>query len=168
MVLSFKIILGSVIILASGIGIGLSIAPAVIAKGDFTGLSHVGLRVNDFEKAADFYKNTMGFPEAFYIKDDQGKPVIAYFQIDQNTFIELLPASSEKPAGLDHFGLETSEMGELVKRLQESEIKASGPSVSTRTGTHLGGMHDPEGVYIELLEAVPGSKLRKAKDGWGK
>ena len=39
----------------------------------------------------------MGFREAFTIKNPEGKPVLAYLQITRDTFLELAPATADRP-----------------------------------------------------------------------
>ena len=41
----------------------------------------------------NFYTKTMGFPEAFTVRNKEGKPAITYIQISRETFIELAPAA---------------------------------------------------------------------------
>src|SRR5579871_1968205 len=68
-------------------------------------LNHVGIYVKDFDESMRFYTQTMGFREAFTLKDPSGKPILAYLQITRDTFLELAPSTADRPVGLSHIGI---------------------------------------------------------------
>src|SRR5258707_12283089 len=74
-------------------------------KGAGLRLNHFGIYVKDFDESMNFYTKTMGFREAFSIKDKDGKPTLAYLQINRDTFVELAPATADHPAGVSHIDL---------------------------------------------------------------
>ena len=135
-------------------------------KGD-TGLklNHVGLNVKDFEETVNFYTKTMGFREAFTLRGPDGKPNLSYIQISRDTFLELAPASADRPAGLTHFGLQSDDVNASVKRLRAEGVKIDDPRVS-RTNTLLTAVIDPNGVRFEIAQLPPDSLPRKAMDSW--
>lgn len=153
------------LLLAAGFGLGrLTGQPA--AEPAVTGLSHVGLRVSDFDRARDFYVNTLGFRLAYQFDNEQGTPIFAYIQISKNTFLELIPADNTHPPGFDHYGLESIGLEALAARYQQAGIETTDPSVSTFTGIHLCMAKDPDGIRFELVEPVAGSRLREVIDAW--
>ncbi|UZD24660.1 VOC family protein [Algoriphagus halophytocola] len=152
--------------LTVGITLGKKLQP--IEKGEILGINHIAIATEDFEKSASYYRDTLGFPLAIEFKDEEGNPAWSYFQVSKTTFIELVPASPSRPAGLDHFGLETSGTESLLKQLRDFGLDANGPRVSSLTGIHIGTTKDLDGVPIEFIGAVPGSAHRKAMDGWDK
>ena len=91
----------------AGILVGLAVQAAIAQNQNrgIVGLNHVGISVPNLDEAVAYYTKTMGFPEAFRNFDDQGKPTLVYVQISQNTFLELQPAASDKPPGINHFGV---------------------------------------------------------------
>src|SRR5262245_4995613 len=80
-------------IFVTGLLVGCALATGV-AQGNrlsgLNGVNHVGISVERFDEALAFYKEKMGFPEAFVVRDDKGQPVLAYVQVSRNTFVELL------------------------------------------------------------------------------
>jgi len=134
--------------------------PAVV------GLSHVGLRVADFDRARDFYVNTLGFKLAYQFDTAEGKPIFAYIQISKNTFLELIPADGQHPAGFDHYGLESTQLKALAVQYEQAGIDTADPSVSTFTGIHLCMAQDLDGIRFELIEPVAGSRLRQVIEAW--
>jgi catechol 2,3-dioxygenase-like lactoylglutathione lyase family enzyme len=62
-------------------------------------LNHVGINVANFDEALDFYTKKMGYRQAFAIPDAPGQPRAVYLQVSRETFVELLEATSARPAG---------------------------------------------------------------------
>jgi catechol 2,3-dioxygenase-like lactoylglutathione lyase family enzyme len=128
-------------------------------------LNHVGFNVKDFQETLNFYTKTMGFREAFTLRDADGKPTLSYIQISRETFLELAPAGPDRPAGITHFGIEAQYVNAQVKRLRELGVKIDDPRVS-RTNTMLTAILDPNGIRFEIAELPPDSLPRKAMESW--
>src|SRR6202451_2736896 len=97
-------------------------------------LNHVGIFVKDYDESMRFYTQTMGFKEAFTIKDPNGKPVLAYLQITQDTFLELAPATAERPVGLSHIGIWPEDLTVTIAALREHGVQVNDPRTgSTKT-----------------------------------
>lgn len=135
-------------------------------EGQIVGLNHVGIRVPDFDAASDFYENVLGFPMTYRFDDEGGKLMFAFFQISKSTFIELLPADEEHPAGIDHFGLEIRQMDSVIAQFRGSGIRVTDPYVSPYTQVNLAHALDSDGVYFEVIEAVDGSDLQRVMQSW--
>jgi catechol 2,3-dioxygenase-like lactoylglutathione lyase family enzyme len=148
----------------AGIG-ATSFAQTQTPNRGIVGLNHVALSVPDIDKAVEYYTKTMGFPEAFRSKNAQGQVQLVYVQISQNTFIELQPATAERPPGINHFGLHVENMGAAT-----AMFKARGANVlETRvspTKAILSNIVDPNGVRTELAELPAESLHRQAMERW--
>jgi catechol 2,3-dioxygenase-like lactoylglutathione lyase family enzyme len=153
---------------AAGIGVGaLLMQPghAQPAQGPALRLNHVGIYVKDFEESMRFYTQTMGFREAFTIKDQSGKPVLAYLQITRDTFLELAPATADRPVGLSHVGIWPEDQSAAVATLRARGVKVDDPRTGS-TKTSITNVIDPNGVRLELVDFLAGSLPRKAIDDW--
>ena len=128
-------------------------------------LNHVGMYVKNFDESMNFYSKTMGFREAFSFKDKEGKPTLTYLQINRDTFLELAPATAERPVGLSHVGLWADDLNAEVAALRQQGVKVDDPRTAT-TKAPLTNVVDPNGIRLELLDIAPGSMQRKAIDGW--
>ena len=128
-------------------------------------LNHVGIFVKDFDESMRFYTQTMGFREAFTIKDTNGKPVLAYLQITRDTFLELGAATAERPVGLSHIGIWPENLTATVAALRERGVTVADPRTGS-TKTSITNVTDPNGVRLELVDFLPGSLPRKAIDDW--
>lgn len=164
--LKYSLVLVAAMIFVAGLLVGEELSSKTAMDGQIVGLNHVALRVPDFEEASDFYENTLGFPLTYKFDDDNGDLLFAYFQISKSTFIELLPADDEHPAGLDHFGLETGQMDSVVAHFRDKGIEVTDPLVSPYTRVNLSHALDSDGIYFELIEAVDGSELQKVMNDW--
>ena len=128
-------------------------------------LNHVGMYVKDFDESMNYYTKVMGFREAFSFKDKDGKPILAYLQINRDTFLELAPASADRPVGLSHVGIWADDLNATVVALRQRGVKVDDPRAAT-TKAPLTNVIDPNGVRLELLDYGPESLQRKAMDGW--
>src|SRR5271169_480957 len=153
---------------AAGIGVGAFLMqPGRAQTSEVSGLrlNHVGIYVKDFDESMRFYTQTMGFREAFTIKSPEGKPVLAYLQITRDTFLELAPASAERPVGLSHIGIWPEDLNATVAALRERGVTVADPRTGS-TKTSITNVTDPNGVRLELLDFLPGSLPKKAMDEW--
>ena len=157
---------------AVGLLCGLAIQVAVAQTGDSaatTGvvLNHVGLSVPSIPEAAAFYKEKLGFKEAFRNSDAQGNPTAIYMQVSKGTFIELQQANAQRPAGLNHFGLEAPNIKNTVATFKQRGATATEPGApSAFSHAILANVTDVNGLRIELAEMGPESLQRKAMDSW--
>jgi len=114
-------------------------------------LNHVGIWVKDLNESVNFYTKVMGFQEAFSFKDKNGNPTTIYLQINHDTFLELAPATAERPAGLSHMGIWADDLNATVAALRQRGVKVDDPRVGASKAP-LTNVMDPNGVRVELLE----------------
>jgi catechol 2,3-dioxygenase-like lactoylglutathione lyase family enzyme len=163
-------IISCLALFAAGVGVGVFLMqPGRAQTSQVSGLrlNHVGIFVKDFDESMRFYKQIMGFREAFTIKDATGKPTLAYLQITQDTFLELGQASAERPVGLSHIGLWPEDQNATVAALRQRGVQVNDPRVGS-TKTSITNVTDPNGVRLELVDFLPGSLPRKAMEEWKK
>jgi catechol 2,3-dioxygenase-like lactoylglutathione lyase family enzyme len=154
----------------AGLGFGILVMQPTTAQKNYNGnglkLNHVGIAVKNFDQAIDYYTKTFGFREAFAFKEPDGRPILTYLQINRDTFLEVQPATADRPAGITHFGLDSPDLKAAVARLQQRGVKVNDPMPSTRTMALLTSATDADGIRMELLEFGPGSLQRKAILAW--
>jgi catechol 2,3-dioxygenase-like lactoylglutathione lyase family enzyme len=130
-------------------------------------LNHVALSVPDLPAALTWYADKMGFHEVIRNTNPQGQLVSAYIQVSRDTFIEMQQANAQRPAGINHYGLEVADMKSTVATFRQRGATVSDPTPpSAFTGGILANVTDPNGVRIELSEQPPDGKLRKAAESW--
>ena len=155
----------SAICLVVGFAVGAAVETAWSQQREIISLNHVAIAVPDFDGASRFYAEGMGFPQAFAFKEANGSPNLSYFQVNRNTFIELMPVTPERPAGFVHFGLEVTQLDGLVNRLRAAGMEVRDPVVSPRTRSRIAIARTPQGTGVELLEFGPDSLHQKVMEG---
>ena len=128
-------------------------------------LNHVGIYAKDYDESLRFYTQTVGLKEAFTIKDQAGKPTLTYLQINKDTFLELAPATGDRPVGLSHVGIWPENLAATVALLRQRGVTVDDPRTGA-TLTSITNVTDPNGIRLELLDFLPGSLPRKAMDDW--
>lgn len=157
-------------ILVVGILVGAAMATG-IAQGPqgnrdaVVGINHVAIVVENMDEAIAFYRDQMGFPEAFRMTNENGQPTIVYMQVSRGTFVELNPVTPQRQPGFRHFGLETSNIDVTAARLTERGINVSTPNLS-RTRSMLANFLTPHGIQIEIVDPRPDSLHRQAMESW--
>jgi methylmalonyl-CoA/ethylmalonyl-CoA epimerase len=153
-----------------GILVGAAVATG-IAQGPqgnqdgVVGINHVAIVVENMEEAVAFYRDEMGFPEAFRMSNDQGQPTIVYMQVSRGTFVELNPVTPQREPGFRHFGLETTDIDMTAARLKARGVPVSDPNLSG-TKSMLANFRTPDGIQIEIVDPRPGSLHRQAMERW--
>ena len=150
---------------AAGIAVGALLMSAQKSTNPGLRLNHVGIYVKDFDESMRYYTQTMGFREAFTIKDAAGKPTLAYLQITKDTFLELAPATGDRAVGLSHIGIWPENLTTAIATLRQRGQKVDDAKTGS-TKTSITNVIDPNGVRLELLDFLPGSLPRQAIDNW--
>jgi catechol 2,3-dioxygenase-like lactoylglutathione lyase family enzyme len=155
-------------IFLTGIVVGVFVMQAGAAQQEKLAglrLNHFGISVKNVNESMKFYTKTMGFREAFSVKDKRGNQVLIYLQISRDTFLELAPADADHPVGFTHAGLWADDLKGAVTALRRQGVKVDDPIVGA-TKASLTNVIDPNGVRLELLEFTPESLQRKAIQAW--
>ena len=130
-------------------------------------LNHVAISVPDVAQALTWYSDKLGFHEVVRNTSPQGQLMSAYIQVSRDTFIELQQSNAQRPVGLNHFGLETTDIKSTVATLRQRGLMVSDPGApSAFTGGILANITDPNAGRIELSEQPSDGKLRKAMESW--
>jgi catechol 2,3-dioxygenase-like lactoylglutathione lyase family enzyme len=92
------------------------------------GVNHVGIAVKNVAESVAFYKRTLGFKEAYALQRPDGSPLLTYLQASRDTFLEILPASDDAPAGtITHFAVEFGDLQSAVAHLKQQGVQAANP-----------------------------------------
>ena len=159
-----------VLLFLAGIVVGTAIQTAVgqVQRSQpAVRLNHVAISVPDVGDAVKYYGENLGFREVVRNTNPQGQLMSAYIQVSRDTFLELQQANAQRPVGLNHFGLEVSDIKAAVAVFRQRGLTVSEPGApSAFTGGILANITDPNAGRIELSEQPPEGKLRKASEAW--
>ena len=128
-------------------------------------LNHVGIRVEDYDKAMAFYTGALGFREAYTVKKPDGSPLLTYLQLNRDTFVELIPAGPGETPGITHFGVEVGNLEAAVTRLRQHGVEVADPALTPAKALYT-RIEDRDGAEIEIMEFGPEALQRKAMDAW--
>ncbi len=153
----------------AGLICGLVVHVAVAqSAGTGTGVemaNHIGVNVANVNDAVGYYTQKMGFREAFRLNDAGGQPRLVYMQISRNTFLELQPATAQRPAGFTHFGLVVDSAAASVNAFRQRGLTVTDVTKSD-TKVNLANVTDPYIGRVELVEITPDSLHNKAIQSW--
>ncbi len=123
-----------------------------MSKMTFKGINHITLRVNNIEKAEQFYTDILGFA----VEKKMGRSMTVY-RIGKDSLV-LVEAETEyekssKDYRVDHFGFfvdSPEKVDELAAFFREQEVTIlSGPS--NRKNGRFVFISDPDGNMIEIF-----------------
>ncbi len=147
------------------VGLAVQMATAQNQNRDIVGVNHVGISVENLDEAITYYTETLGFPEAFRVVNDEGQIALVYVQVSQNTFVELQPANPQRPPGINHFGVHVENMAAVTEMFKERGAEVTEIRLSS-TNAVLSNVIDLNGIRMELAELPPESLHRQAMERW--
>ena len=158
--------LRGVAIFVAGVVVGAGLAVTGVAQDSGPrALSHVGIAVKDFDASLAYYTKTMGFREAYSLKQPDGSPLLTYLHINRETFLEMQPATANLPPGLTHFAVEFGDLKAAVGRMRAQGAAMADPALTPGRALFT-RLRDLDGVSIEAMEFGPESMQRKAMNAW--
>ncbi len=147
------------------VGLAVQMAIAQNQNRDIVGVNHVGLSVENLDEAVAYYTETMGFPEAFRVTNDEGQIALVYVQVSENTFVELQPANAQRPPGISHFGVHVENMAAVTEMFKQRGAEVTEIRLSS-TNAILSNVIDLNGIRMELAELPAESLHRQAMERW--
>jgi catechol 2,3-dioxygenase-like lactoylglutathione lyase family enzyme len=160
--------LRTVFVFLVGLGIGLAVNAGAAQDRRLpgqNGVNHLAFATPQYEAMLAFYTQTLGFQEAFTNRNAQGQPALTYLQASRATFVELMPAGPNRPAGFTHFGLHVEDVEAVAARLRQRGLTIGAPRV-IGSGSLTVSVTDPDGNRLEISELPADAPARRAMDGW--
>jgi catechol 2,3-dioxygenase-like lactoylglutathione lyase family enzyme len=130
-----------------------------------TRLAHLCLKTDRLNELVSFYRDVIGLPIKFDLKNDEGTPFGYYFDLGNRSFLEIFdntlaarqwsysPGTLERPKAMHygHFCLESADLTKLKdlwlgKGLKSTEIKKG------MDGSLQMWIEDPDGNAIEVMQ----------------
>src|SRR3954468_2697405 len=139
----------AVLLFVCGILVG-SVAQVAVAQQSpgqpAVRLNHVALSVPDLPAALTWYSEKMGFHEVIRNTNAQGQLMSAYIQVSRDTFLEMQQANAQRPAGINHYGLEVADIKNAVATFRARGAMVTDPTApSAFTGGILANVTDVNG-----------------------
>lgn len=118
-----------------------------------SGINHMTIRVNDIERAEEFYGDILGFE----LIRKMGKSMSVYQVGDEDTLVLVEAETSYDPSSrdyrVDHFGfyLESEEkVDEMAEYFREQEVSVLSGPANRKRGRFV-FISDPDGNMIEFF-----------------
>ena len=135
-----------------------------IERPKILGIAHISLKVSDINKARKFYRNLLGYEEAFSYYNKDGSIWISFFKVIDRQYLEITPnLKPDQVDRLNHYCLETDNLEMMRKYLKSKGIKVPDSlHIGRDRNLHL-TIPDPDGHQFEFVQVVPGSDHSNAK-----
>ncbi len=130
-------------------------AAASPPAGKLLGIAHMALFVSDLDKARGFYRDLLGFEEAFKLPKPDGSDRISFIKVNEQQYIELFAEPPRDDGRVYHISLYTDDVQALRARLLAAGVSASPIGVGKIKNTQF-GIVDPDKHNIELVQYLPG------------
>ena len=150
---------------ATSAAIALATPPQETRMAGVNGVNHLAFVTPNYDAMKAFYTQTMGFPEAFTIRNATGQPTLTYLQASRSTFVELMPAAPTRTPGFTHFGLHVEDVRAVAATLRSRGLTVAEPR-TIGSGALATTVTDPDGNRIEVSELPPDAPARKAAENW--
>ncbi|MEO8481101.1 MAG: VOC family protein [Acidobacteriota bacterium] len=160
--------LRSTLVFLVGLTAGAAIATAATQERrlpGMNGINHLAFVTPHYDEMLAFYTETLGFPEAFTIRNAAGQPTLTYLQASRNTFVELMPAAVGRAAAFTHFGIHVDDVQMVAAKLRERGMDVGVPRI-IGSGSLTVAITDPDGNRLEVSELGPDAPARKAMNAW--
>ncbi len=124
-----------------------------MAEFNPSGLNHITIRVNDIERAEEFYGDILGFE----LLRKMGKSMAVYQVGDEDTLVLVEAETSYDPTSrdyrVDHFGFyvdSPDEVDEMAEYFREREVSILSGPANRKRGRFV-FISDPDGNMIEIF-----------------
>jgi catechol 2,3-dioxygenase-like lactoylglutathione lyase family enzyme len=149
------------------VGLGVTAgAQSLSPNHGIVGLSFVGLSVPNLDRAVEYYTKTLGFPEAYRQITAAGDLQFVIVQVGKDTFIQLWPASAQRPPGIEHLALQVENLPAVAAMFKQRGATVSEITFNKATTMDHANLTDPNGILMELIELPPDSPLGQATARW--
>jgi catechol 2,3-dioxygenase-like lactoylglutathione lyase family enzyme len=138
-------------------------AQGPIAKQLITGAAHMAYYVTDLAKARAYYKDFLGFDEAFVLKNQDGSDHIAFIKINDHQFIELLLEPPKNHGFLHDVAFQTADAAAVRASFAALGVKVPGVVSKDPTGDLSFEVIDPFGFTIQIVQYEPDSRTALGK-----
>ena len=126
------------------------------------GIAHVGFKVSDFEKSKQFYTEVLGYEEAFRLGAG-GKVTAAYFKVNDDQFIKLVPVAAPAPDDrLEEIALQTSDIEAIRAEMGAVGVRFA-DTITCSDGSLCLEVRATDGHKLLFVQYVDGSKQSQAK-----
>jgi len=119
------------------------------------GIGHIALFVHDIEAARVFYKDFLGYKEAFKLDNPDGSLSLTFIKVNEKQYIELFPEKAAKTDRLNHISIEVDDAEAMRAYLASKGIKVPEKVGKGRIKNSNFNIKDPDGHTVEIVQYEP-------------
>jgi lactoylglutathione lyase len=138
--------------------LAVTLAAQPASRPRILGLAHLAVFVSDLPAARTFYRDLLGFEEAFTLPGAANARDVAFFKINDRQWIELINRPTVGEGQLDHVAFSTDDLAGLRSDVASRGIAAPTMIEPGVTGDKSFSVADPDGHRIEFVEYVQDSR----------
>jgi catechol 2,3-dioxygenase-like lactoylglutathione lyase family enzyme len=140
-------------------------APARAAPpgGKLLGIAHMALFVSDLGKARAFYRDFLGFEEAFKLPKDDGSDRIAFIKINEDQYLELFHEPPRDDGRIYHISFYTDDAEALRRKLGARGVKVPDKLGVGKIKNTQFSITDPDGHSVEMVQYLPEGWTRRER-----
>lgn len=127
------------------------------------GVAQIALFAHDYEKASAFYREFLGFQEAYTLRNPDGSPRVTAFKVNERQFIELSPERVPNTDRLNHISIQTDNAKVMRAYLVSKGIKIRDTLHKDQTGDLKFSVTDSEGHELEIVQYEPHGLATRGK-----
>jgi len=133
-------------------GQGAAQTPPSLDELPVMGIANVAFKVTDLDKARVYYEGILGFAKAFDLRDRSGKVSSAYFKVNDDQYIEVMPTL--KPGELNRQERVVFQSTDLEKLHALYTSRGLNPSKLEKgpDGNPVFRVVSPEGNNLDFLQ----------------
>jgi catechol 2,3-dioxygenase-like lactoylglutathione lyase family enzyme len=127
------------------------------------GLAGITFRVSDLDGARRYYTGVLGFAEAFTLKDGSGRVTSAFFKVNDNQYVEVVP--DLKPGEIHRQSRVMIQSSDLERLHRLYAGRGLNPSAIARgpDGNPVFRVIGPDNARIDFVQYAPDSEQGRAR-----
>ena len=140
-----------------------AIGAGPVQRPRILGIAHVALYVSDLERARVFYRDFLGYAEAYTLKRDDDSERIAFIKINDDQYIELFAEAPKNDGHLNHIAIQTDAAERMREYLSSQGVKVPQKVQKGRLGNLNFTITDPDAHTVEIVQYQPDSWTRQQR-----
>jgi catechol 2,3-dioxygenase-like lactoylglutathione lyase family enzyme len=140
-----------------------SLAQTERERPHILGIAHIAFDVGDAGKTRTFYRDVLGFEQAFSLERTDGTDWIRFIKINDQQYVELFSSGARLAGELDHLALYTDDVAGMKAYVVARGIPLVDQLHKGRTGDEYFSIRDPDGHLIEIVQYQPDSWSAREK-----
>jgi len=127
------------------------------------GVAAISVFAHDYEKSSAFYREFLGFEQAYTLKNPDGSTSATYFKVNDRQRIELSPERAPNTDRLNHISIQTDDAEAMRGYLASKGIRIANNIRKDQTGDLKFTVNDPDGHELEFVQYESGGWTTRGK-----